>query len=318
MANLQTALFAGGCFWCMVKPFDSYRGVKSVKVGYSGGREENPSYESVSSKQTGHREVVQITYDEDVITYRELLDIYFRNINPTDSGGQFNDRGEVYKTAIYYTSEIQKKEANNYINEINNSGKFSDDVVVSVIRGDKFYDAEDEHQDYYKKNPLHYSRYFKGSGREDYIKNTWIKNQYNKEELKSRLTKVQYKVTQESGTEPPFSNEYNDNFKEGIYVDIISNKPLFISSNKFESGCGWPAFSKPIHNSKVYEVVDKSHGMIRREVRSCESDSHLGHVFDDGPEELGGLRYCINSASLRFIPRDKMEEDGFGRFEDYL
>ncbi|MEF9935165.1 MAG: peptide-methionine (R)-S-oxide reductase MsrB [Clostridium sp.] len=318
MNNINRAMFAGGCFWCMVKPFDMYRGVKSVKVGYSGGEVKNPSYEEVASKRTGHREVVEIQFDNSVISYNDLLDIFFRSIDPTDSGGQFNDRGEVYKTAVYYYDEVQREAALKYIDSLGKSGKFNKPIAVEVLNAKEFYLAEEEHQDYYKKNPLHYKLYYKGSGRKDYIEKTWIMNSYNKEELKERLTDIQYYVTQENGTEPPYTNEYNNNFEEGIYVDIVSGKPLFLSYDKFESGCGWPAFSRPISESKIYEINDNSHGMARIEVRSADSDSHLGHVFPDGPVDKGGLRYCINSAAIRFIPKKDMEKKGYGKIEDYI
>lgn len=138
------------------------------------------------------------------------------------------------------------------------------------------------------------------------------------EELKKILTEEQYRVTQENGTERAFLNEYDKNFEEGIYVDITTGEPLFTSKDKFNSGCGWPAFSKPIDRKVINEKIDRSHGMIRTEVRSKNGDSHLGHVFCDGPEEFGGLRYCINSASLKFIPKEKMKEEGYEDYLDYL
>lgn len=318
MSQIKKATFAGGCFWCMVKPFDQLPGIERVVVGYTGGHKENPTYEEVCAHETGHTEAVQITYDEEKISYGELLDIFFRSIDPTDSDGQFNDRGETYHTAVFYHDHIQKQEAENYINELEKSGWFSKPIVVPVREAMPFYEAEEYHQDYYKKNGFRYQLYYKGSGREDFIKNNWYKNPYSKEELKNRLSELSYKVTQENGTEMPYNNEYDEHFEQGIYVDVVSGKPLFSSKDKFNSGCGWPAFAKPINHSAVYEEADYSHGMSRIEVRSTSADSHLGHVFEDGPEELGGLRYCINSAALRFIPKDQMEKEGYGEYLKYL
>ncbi len=318
MNTIKKAIFAGGCFWCMVKPFDELPGIIEIVAGYTGGHTKNPTYEDVCTQTTGHIEAVCITYDESIMSYNELLEIYFRSIDPTDPEGQFADKGESYKTAIFYTDEIQKQEAENYIKKLDDSKWFDKPIVVQVRPAEAFYVAEEYHQDYYKKNALHYRLYYKASGREEFIKTHWYKNRYNQDELKKQLTPIQYAVTQESATERPFENEYDDNFEEGIYVDIVSKKPLFISTDKFNSGCGWPAFSKPISHDVLYEKIDKSHGMHRIEVRSTLADSHLGHVFEDGPEELGGLRYCINSAALEFIPKAEMKERGYGRYLDRL
>lgn len=316
MSIINKATFAGGCFWCMVKPFDSLEGVMEVISGYTGGRVANPTYEQVCEGFTGHYEAVQITYDEDIISYRELVEVFFMSIDPTDTGGQFHDRGESYKTAVFYHNENQKSIAEKYIDELNNSGKFNTPIATVLKPAVPFYPAEDYHQDYYKKNPLRYKMYYKGSGRQDFVEKNWNQVIYDKSELKKKLTPLQYKVTQENGTEPPFSNEYFDNFEEGIYVDIVSGKPLFSSRDKFESDCGWPAFSKPISSVSIHSLDDFTHGMIRTEVRSTEANSHLGHVFEDGPRDRGGLRYCINSAALRFIPRSRMEEEGYGEYMD--
>ena len=318
MTHIKKATFAGGCFWCMVKPFDELPGIIKVVVGYTGGHVENPTYESVCAHETGHVEAVQITYDEEQMTYRELLEIFFRSIDPTDPDGQFHDRGETYHTAIFYHDDMQKQEAIAYEEELEKSKLFDKPIVVPIKPAQAFYDAEDYHQDYYKKNGFRYNLYYRGSGREDFIKAHWYKNPYSKEELKQRLDELQYRVTQENATELPFSNEYDEHFEEGIYVDIVSGKPLFSSKDKFNSGCGWPAFTKPISKSAVYEQEDLSHNMFRVEVRSTSADSHLGHVFEDGPEEFGGLRYCINSASLKFIPKSKMVEEGYGKYLKYL
>ncbi|MBS5799656.1 MAG: peptide-methionine (R)-S-oxide reductase MsrB [Clostridiales bacterium] len=318
MSAIKKAIFAGGCFWCMVKPFDELPGIISIVAGYTGGHVENPTYEEVCAHSTGHVEAVEITYDEDKMPYRELVEIFFRSIDPTDPDGQFHDRGETYHTAIFYQDEMQKEVAEQYKKELEKTGYFDKPIVVPIKPAMPFYKAEDYHQDYYKKNPLRYRLYYKGSGREKFIKDKWYRNPYDKEELKKRLNDLQYRVTQENATEAPFINEYDEHFEEGIYVDIVSGKPLFSSKDKFNSGCGWPAFSKPIMQSVVYDEEDTSHGMHRIEVRSSHADSHLGHVFEDGPRELGGLRYCINSAALRFIPKDRMEEEGYGSYIDKI
>ncbi len=318
MSAIKKAIFAGGCFWCMVKPFDELPGIISIVAGYTGGHVENPTYEEVCAHSTGHVEAVEITYDEDKMPYRELVEIFFRSIDPTDPEGQFHDRGETYHTAIFYQDEMQKEVAEKYKKELEKTGYFDKPIVVPIKPAMPFYEAEEYHQDYYKKNPLRYRLYYKGSGREKFIKDKWYRNPYDKEELKKRLNDLQYRVTQENATEAPFINEYDEHFEEGIYVDIVSGKPLFSSKDKFNSGCGWPAFSKPIIQNAVYDKEDTSHGMHRIEVRSSHADSHLGHVFEDGPRELGGLRYCINSAALRFIPKDRMEEEGYGSYIDKI
>lgn len=311
---MKQAVFAGGCFWCMVKPFDTYPGVIKVEVGYTGGHKENPTYEEVCHHETGHREAVKITYDEKILSYEDLVEIFFRSIDPTDPDGQFNDRGETYKTAVYYEDEEQREIAEAYVKKLEAKGIYEKPIVVPILPSEPFYGAEDYHQDYYKKNAFHYNLYYKGSGRKKYIEEHAYSNPYKEEELRERLTPIQYKVTQENGTELPYTNAFCDHDEEGIYVDIVSGKPLFSSQDKFDSGCGWPAFSQPIYGAGVYEKEDISHGMHRVEVRSSYGDSHLGHVFPDGPVEKGGMRYCINSAALRFIPKEKMKEEGYGAY----
>ncbi|MBH0229505.1 peptide-methionine (R)-S-oxide reductase MsrB [Halobacillus yeomjeoni] len=307
----QIATFAGGCFWCMVEPFDERPGIESVISGYTGGVTENPTYMEVITENTGHKEAVQITYDPSIFPYERLVEIFWRQIDPTDPGGQFADRGESYTTAIYYHNEEQKQIAEESKKQLEESGIFKDPIITPILPAETFYPAEDKHQDYYKKNSFHYKMYKKGSGRANFLKNQWGMKK-NREELKQRLTDLQYKVTQENGTEKPFENEFFDHEEEGIYVDIVSKEPLFSSKDKYDAGCGWPSFTKPIEKQHVKEEMDRSHGMFRTEVRSEEADSHLGHVFEDGPKSRGGLRYCINSAALEFIPKDKMEERGYG------
>lgn len=310
----EVAILAGGCFWCMVKPFDEWPGVIKIRAGYTGGNTENPTYHEVCNGKTGHIEAVKIDFDADIISFVDILKIYFQSIDPTDAGGQFGDRGESYKTAIFYSSPAQEKQAMEYINNLNASGKYSKAIAVQLLPAKEFYDAEEEHQDYYKKNSLHYNLYYKGSGRKQYIEENAYKMQYDKADLQARLTPLQYNVTQENGTESPYDNEFDEHFEAGIYVDIVSGKVLFSSKDKFNSGCGWPAFSRPIIGQAVYEKSDESYGMRRVEVRSTSADSHLGHIFEDGPKESGGLRYCINSAALRFIPKEKMGELGYGEY----
>ncbi|SDL68615.1 peptide-methionine (R)-S-oxide reductase MsrB [Sediminibacillus halophilus] len=307
----EKATFAGGCFWCMVEPFDERPGIEKVVSGYTGGTTENPTYEEVCSDTTGHVEAVQITFDPDIFSYERLLEIFWQQIDPTDPGGQFNDRGESYQTAIFYHNEEQRQSAEKSKQKLEESGKFSDPIVTKILPAAPFYEAEEKHQDYYKKQSFHYKLYKKGSGRQDFIEKTW-RPEKNKEELRRQLTPLQYHVTQENGTETPFQNEYFDHEEEGIYVDVISGEPLFSSKDKYDAGCGWPSFTKPIDKHQVKENTDTSHGMIRTEIRSSQADSHLGHVFEDGPQEKGGMRYCMNSAAMRFVPKDKMEQEGYG------
>jgi peptide methionine sulfoxide reductase msrA/msrB len=312
--SYERATFAGGCFWCMVQPFEEMSGIIEVVSGYTGGHKENPTYKEVCSEQTGHYEAVQITYDPSVFSYNRLLEIYWQQVDPTDPGGQFHDRGDSYRTAIFYHNEEQQSLAEASKETLEESGRFSKPIVTKILPASTFYPAEEYHQDYHKKNPFRYKLYRTGSGRDKYIKKVW-KDSRKDEELKKRLTPIQYKVTQMNGTERPFENEFWDNKRPGLYVDIVSGEPLFSSLDQFDSGCGWPSFTKPLLNDIVKEEMDVSHHMVRTEVRSKEADSHLGHVFEDGPQDKGGLRYCINSAALRFIPKEDLEEEGYGEYK---
>lgn len=317
--SIKKATFAGGCFWCMVPPFDGLSGIIEVKSGYTGGYTENPTYSEVSSGATGHYEAIQVCYDSSKISYKQLLDIFWRQIDPTDSGGQFYDRGQQYQTAIFYHNKEQKALAEQSKNEIEDSAWFAEPIATKIQEASEFYPAEEYHQDYHKKNSEHYHKYKAGSGRESFIKNTWaskkakIADMNNIEETKKTLSPLQYKVTQEKGTEMPFQNEYWNNKKDGVYVDIVSGKPLFSSQDKFDSGTGWPSFTKPINEESILENTDTNHGMTRTEVRSQDSGSHLGHVFDDGPGP-DGLRFCINSAALKFIPVEDLVKEGYGEY----
>ncbi|AXI09306.1 methionine sulfoxide reductase [Oceanobacillus zhaokaii] len=311
--DFELATFAGGCFWCMVEPFDTRPGIESVVSGYTGGTVENPTYEQVCSNTTGHVEAVQIKFDPMIISYEQLVQTFWQQIDPTDPGGQFHDRGESYQTVIFYHNELQKQIAEDSKHKLDTSGKYNKPIATKIIPASPFYPAEEEHQDYYKKQPFHYRSYKKGSGREDFIKSN-VKMPIDKSKLKEKLTPIQYIVTQQNGTERPFQNEYWDNEQEGIYVDLISREPLFSSIDQYDAGCGWPSFTKPIDSYQLEEKTDTTHGMIRTEVRSKVADSHLGHVFEDGPVEAGGLRYCMNSAAMEFIPKEEMKEKGYGNY----
>lgn len=321
--NLEKATFAGGCFWCMEHPFEDINAVVEVVSGYTGGQKKNPTYEEVSYGNTGHTEAVQISYDPDKITYEELLDLFWRQFDPTDAGGSFGDRGSQYRSAIFYHNDEQKRLAETSKEKMNQSKIFDKPIVTEITKLEIFYKAEDYHQDYYKKNPVRYKMYRFGSGRDRFLKKIWGSNMEKKSNFKKasqenrrkKLTPLQYEVTQKNGTERPFNNEYWNNKKEGIYVDIVSGEPLFSSKDKFESGTGWPSFTRPLEPENIVEKKDRSLFMVRTEVRSKLSNSHLGHLFDDGPQPTG-LRYCINSASLRFIPKEKLESEEFEKYKE--
>lgn len=339
----EISYFAGGCFWCTESDFEKMKGVKDVVSGYSGGDVVNPTYDQVSQGQTGHLEAVKVTYIPSQIDYKTLVQKFLLTVDVTDNKGQFVDRGPQYRPALFYKNPAEKKVIVEVLEELKKIKPFQKEIVIDVLEYKNFYPAEKYHQDYYKKSSLKYTYYRTASGRDRTLKKLWSGfkfesksevssletlneskgskkmnwENYKKpsaEDLKKMLSEEEFKVTQKDGTERPFSNAYNDNKAKGIYVDIVSGEPLFSSKDKYDSGTGWPSFSKPIEDKFIKTKTDYKLLYPRTEVRSKYADSHLGHVFKDGPQPTG-LRYCMNSASMRFIPKEKMKEEGY---EDYL
>jgi len=309
---MKKIYLAGGCFWGTEKYISLIPGVISTEVGYANGKTENPTYEEVCRQSTGHAETVQVEYDPDQVSLTFLLELFFDVIDPTSLNRQGGDEGEQYRTGIYYTDSAEEEIIRGTVVLLGES--LDKPVMIEVKPLLNYYPAETYHQQYLDKNPGGYCHIQPNKFEKvrTAIDEKTKYRQQSKKELRGRLTNMQFEVTQNGATEPPYQNEYFDTFKPGIYVDITSGEPLFVSTDKFESGCGWPSFSRPISADLIAELPDDSYGRNRIEVRSGGSDAHLGHVFADGPKELGGMRYCINSAALRFVPKECMEAEGYG------
>lgn len=343
--DLQTMVVAGGCFWCVESDIEKIPGVLGVVSGYSGGTTENPTYDTYGSG--GHREVVEVTYDANRVSFEDILIVAMKTTDPTDDDGTFHDRGDKYSAAFYYENEEQKRIIEELIAEVNLHGPYEKPLAIDVEERATFWPAEAYHQDYYKGtlSKLKYQYYRNASGRDDFIEKHWGENDHspelpwrneqiihnenqtymwtnyqkpNKDVLENQLDEITYKVTQEEGTEKAGTSPLDKNYEAGIYVDVLSGEPLFSSKDKFDSGTGWPSFTRPITPDAVTEHEDRKLFSVRTEIRSAIADNHLGHVFTDGPQESTGLRYCMNGVALEFIPKGEMEERGYADFIQFV
>ena len=308
----NTIYLAGGCFWGTQAYFDKIDGVLHTEVGYANGYMENPSYEQVCTGATGFAETVKIVYDDDILSLNDILVHYFRTIDPTLKDRQGNDIGSQYRTGIYSTNQWDQEIVRLFLND--QQANYDKEIVVENEAIKNFYLAEEYHQKYLEKNPAGYCHVDLSLADQPLDYKEYVRP--SEEELRSKLTDLQFDVTQKDKTEIPYTSEYDKHYEKGIYVDIVSGEPLFASTDKYDAGCGWPSFSKPIDANISYHEDDILTGRTRVEVRSKNADSHLGHVFNDGPQEAGGLRYCINGASLKFIPYEEMDEAGYGAYKD--
>jgi len=345
--SIQTVMVAGGCFWCVEADLEKTPGVIEVVSGYAGGSLENPTYETY--KAAGHREVVEVTYDANQISFEDILIVTLKTTDPTDDDGTFNDRGDGYSAAFYYETPEQKAIIDNLIAEVDQNGPYVDSLAIDVEERPRFWEAEDFHQDYYQGTltQLKYQFYRNGSGRTAFIKKHWGEDKSpnlpwrndqttnnttmndniypwsnyqkpDKDTLRATMEVTAFRVTQEDGTERAGTSPLDKIYEPGIYVDVLSGEPLFSSRDKFDSGTGWPSFVAPITPAAVTAHEDRKLFSVRTETRSAIADNHLGHVFTDGPADRGGLRYCMNGVALRFVPEADMVAEGYGDFIDMV